>query len=280
MYAVVRTGGKQYRVTAGDIFEVEKLEGEIGEVLTMDDVLLVSDGESATIGQPIVEGATVRAKITGQYRGKKILVFRYRPKKRIRVRRGHRQYLTRLEIESVSFGGVTYDTVPEKAVDEVAKPKRKKKKAAKPAAAVAPIVEDAVVEEPVAEVEVIEDAIVEDTIVEEVMAEEIVAEVEAVEEATVNDPVAEEPVTEVEEIEPVVVEEVAVEEEVADVVELDNLTKITGIGEVFQGRLREEFGITSFGQLATADAEKLAELCERSVEEVEGWISQAKEMES
>ena len=102
MYAVVRTGGKQYRVAAGDILEVEKLEGDVGENITLDDVLLVADGEDVTIGQPTVAGASVTAKITGQHRGKKIQVFRYRPKKRIRVRRGHRQYLTRLEIESVS----------------------------------------------------------------------------------------------------------------------------------------------------------------------------------
>ena len=109
MYAVVKTGGKQYRVTAGQILEVEKLDGAIGDSVTLDDVLLVADGDDVTIGQPAVDGASVVAKITGQYRGKKILSFRYRPKKRIRVRRGHRQYLTRLQIESVSFGGKTYD---------------------------------------------------------------------------------------------------------------------------------------------------------------------------
>jgi len=101
MHAVVRTGGKQYRVTPGDIFEVEKLDGNVGDVISLTDVLLVSDGEDVKIGQPIVDGATVTAKITGQHRGEKILVFRYRPKKRIRVRRGHRQYLTRLEIQSI-----------------------------------------------------------------------------------------------------------------------------------------------------------------------------------
>ncbi len=108
MYAVVRTGGKQYRVTAGDIFEVEKLDGNVGDTLTLDDVLLVSSDDDVRVGQPIVEGARVVARITGQYRGKKILVFRYRPKKRIRVRRGHRQYLTRLEVESVSLNGSSY----------------------------------------------------------------------------------------------------------------------------------------------------------------------------
>jgi large subunit ribosomal protein L21 len=73
----------------------------VGDTVTLDDVLLVADGEAVTIGQPVVAGASVSAKITGQYRGNKILVFRYRPKKRIRVRRGHRQWLTRLQVEAI-----------------------------------------------------------------------------------------------------------------------------------------------------------------------------------
>jgi large subunit ribosomal protein L21 len=102
MYAVIRTGGKQYRVAVGNAVEVEKLEGEVGSTVTLDDVLLVADGENVQVGQPTVEGATVVAKITGQHRGNKVMVFRYRPKKRIRVRKGHRQYLTRLQIESIN----------------------------------------------------------------------------------------------------------------------------------------------------------------------------------
>jgi large subunit ribosomal protein L21 len=102
MYAVVRTGGKQYRVAAGDIVEVEKLDGAIGDVISLADVLLVANGDAVNVGQPNVDGVTVSAKITGQYRGNKIQVFRYRPKKRIRVRKGHRQYLTRLEIQSIN----------------------------------------------------------------------------------------------------------------------------------------------------------------------------------
>jgi large subunit ribosomal protein L21 len=104
MYAVVRTGGKQYRVAAGDILEVEKLAGDVGEKIVLDDILLVANGDDLTVGQPTVEGASVSAKITGQYRGKKIRVFRYQPKKRVRVSKGHRQYLTRLEIESITAG--------------------------------------------------------------------------------------------------------------------------------------------------------------------------------
>lgn len=102
MYAVIRTGGKQYSVAVGNQVEVEKLDGEVGSTITLADVLLVADGDNVQVGQPTVDGATVVAKITGQYRGNKIMVFRYRPKKRIRVRKGHRQYLTRLQIESIN----------------------------------------------------------------------------------------------------------------------------------------------------------------------------------
>lgn len=103
MYAVIRTGGKQYRVAPGDTVEVERLDGNVGDSITLDDVLLVVNEESVKVGAPTVEGATVTAKITGQHRSRKILVFRYRPKKRIRVRKGHRQHLTRLQIESINF---------------------------------------------------------------------------------------------------------------------------------------------------------------------------------
>ncbi len=102
MFAVIRTGGKQYRGAVGNAVEVEKLEGEIGATVTLEDVLMVANGDNVQIGQPVVAGATVVAKITGQYRGTKVMVFRYRPKKRIRVRKGHRQYLTRLQIESIN----------------------------------------------------------------------------------------------------------------------------------------------------------------------------------
>ena len=125
MYAVVRTGGKQYRVGPGDNLEVEKLAGNVGESVVLEDVLLVAGDEGIQIGQPNVEGASVTARITGQHRGEKILVFRYRPKKRIRVRRGHRQYLTRLQILKISGEGYEYvkeerKKAPPESVAEVA----------------------------------------------------------------------------------------------------------------------------------------------------------------
>lgn len=115
MHAVIRTGGKQYYVTAGDILEVEKLAGEIGDTITFDDILMVANDADVTVGQPTVAAAAVTARITGQYRGNKILVFRYRPKKRIRVRRGHRQLITRLEIQSIKLNELEF-TAPVKVV--------------------------------------------------------------------------------------------------------------------------------------------------------------------
>ena len=102
MYAVIRTGGKQYRVAAGDSVEVEKLVGDVGSAITLNDVLLVANGDTVTVGTPNVEGATVTAKISGQYKGEKIRILKYRPKKRIRVRKGHRQFITRLQIEAIN----------------------------------------------------------------------------------------------------------------------------------------------------------------------------------
>ena len=103
MYAVIRTGGKQYSVAPGDSVEVEKLPGNVGDSIQLTDVLLVSNGDAVQIGTPTVTGASVSAKITGQYKGNKVRILRYRPKKRIRVRMGHRQFITRLQIESIQL---------------------------------------------------------------------------------------------------------------------------------------------------------------------------------
>jgi large subunit ribosomal protein L21 len=103
MYAVVETGGKQYRVAPGDWLEVERLAGEIGDQLTLERVLLVHDGEQAVIGQPLVEGAKVLATVKAQHKGRKVIVFKYRPKQRYRRKKGHRQQLTRLHIDAIEM---------------------------------------------------------------------------------------------------------------------------------------------------------------------------------
>lgn len=101
MYAVVQTGGKQYRAAPGEVIDVEKLPVEVGEKVVLDQVLLVVDGEAIAVGQPVVPGAMVTARVTGQRRRRKVLFFHYVPKKRERKRHGHRQPYTRLLIESI-----------------------------------------------------------------------------------------------------------------------------------------------------------------------------------
>lgn len=101
MYAVVRSGGRQYRVQAGDQFLVEKLPVEAGQQITLDEVLLVADDDGAKIGTPLVEGARVIATVLAQEKGPKIRIFKYRPKQRYRRRAGHRQTYTRLRVDEI-----------------------------------------------------------------------------------------------------------------------------------------------------------------------------------
>jgi large subunit ribosomal protein L21 len=101
MYAIIRTGGKQYQVAAGDTLRVEKLQGEVGDAVEIDDVLMVVDGDDVKIGQPQVEGATVVAKIAEQGKAKKIIVFKKKRRKGYQVKRGHRQLFTALTIEEI-----------------------------------------------------------------------------------------------------------------------------------------------------------------------------------
>ena len=100
-YAVIRSGGKQYTVREGDSLTVEKLMGEPGESLEIADVLMVSDGDNITVGAPLVSGAKVMAEIVEHGKGKKIVVFKYKPKVRYRKRTGHRQQYTKLAIKQI-----------------------------------------------------------------------------------------------------------------------------------------------------------------------------------
>ena len=101
MYAVVLTGGKQYRVQEGDVIYVEKLNAEVESTVELTEVLAVSNGEKLTVGSPVVEGATVTAKVVAQGKAKKITVFKYKPKKDYRKKTGHRQPYTKLVIEKI-----------------------------------------------------------------------------------------------------------------------------------------------------------------------------------
>ena len=100
MYAIIQTGGKQYKAAVGDELLVEKIDAEPGAEVSMD-VLLVADGEAVTVGNPIVEGVKATAKVLEQGKGKKVIVFKYKPKKNIRTKRGHRQPYTRVEITAI-----------------------------------------------------------------------------------------------------------------------------------------------------------------------------------
>ncbi len=104
MYAVIETGGKQYRVEVGTELEVEHLEVEPGAAITLDRVLLVADGDAASIGRPTVTDAVVSAEVLRQDRGPKLISFKYRPKARSRVKKGHRQELTVLRVTDVRLG--------------------------------------------------------------------------------------------------------------------------------------------------------------------------------
>lgn len=104
MYAIVRTGGKQYRVSEGDRIAVERLDAAEGEEVALGEVLLVADGERVTVGAPTVEGASVRARVDGHDRGRKVTVFKYKNKTRRRVLKGHRQHRTRLVVTGIAAG--------------------------------------------------------------------------------------------------------------------------------------------------------------------------------
>jgi large subunit ribosomal protein L21 len=104
MYAVIETGGKQYRVEVGTELEVELIDAQPGQAITLDRVLLVGDGEDTAIGRPVVANAAVEAEVLRRDRGDKVIVFKYRPKARRRVKKGHRQDYTILRVTDVKLG--------------------------------------------------------------------------------------------------------------------------------------------------------------------------------
>jgi len=101
MYAVIKTGGKQYCVTPGEQLQVEKISGEVGDAVTFDQVMLTSDGEAVQIGRPFIENAKVVARIARHGKGRKIVVFKYKRRKNYRRKRGHRQLFTLIKIEDI-----------------------------------------------------------------------------------------------------------------------------------------------------------------------------------
>lgn len=101
MYAVIKTGGKQYRVTPGDMLKVEKLDGNVGDSIAFDRVLLTSDGEDINLGKPYLEDTKVYASIARQAKDKKVIVFKYKKRKGYRKKQGHRQNFTLIKIDNI-----------------------------------------------------------------------------------------------------------------------------------------------------------------------------------
>src|SRR5664279_4094571 len=130
MYAVIETGGKQYRVELGTELEVELLDVEPGQEINLERILLIADGDNASVGQPIVADAAVKAMVLRQDRGPKTISFKYRPKARSRVKKGHRQELTVLKITDVRLGDKSAAADAKVVADAAAAEKSKVSKAA------------------------------------------------------------------------------------------------------------------------------------------------------
>ncbi|MEL6436178.1 MAG: 50S ribosomal protein L21 [Pseudomonadota bacterium] len=105
MFAVIKTGGKQYRVTAEDVLKLEKIDGEAGEIIQFGDVLMVGEGDDVTVGAPLVDGASVAAEVVEQGRGRKVIAFKKRRRQNSRRKKGHRQLLTTVRISEILTGG-------------------------------------------------------------------------------------------------------------------------------------------------------------------------------
>jgi large subunit ribosomal protein L21 len=134
MYAVVTTGGKQYRVEAGSELVIERLAADAGASVTFDRVLLVGDGEAVTIGTPTVEGASVSGTVLGEELGPKLIIFKFKQKATYRRTRGHRQHLMRVRIDEINASAkkAKAEKADASAAEETAeKPKRTRKAAAK-----------------------------------------------------------------------------------------------------------------------------------------------------
>lgn len=132
MFAVMKTGGKQYKVAADDVVKIERLEGEAGDTVSFENVLMVGGDDGVTVGAPFVEGATVVGEVVDQGRGRKIIIFKKRRRQNSRRKNGHRQYFTSVRITDILVGGAK-----PKAAKKAA-PKKDDAKAEKPAAKAAP----------------------------------------------------------------------------------------------------------------------------------------------
>ena len=120
MFAVVKTGGKQYRVTEGDVITVEKLAGEAGKSVKLDEVLMVGDDKGVKVGEPIVKGATVTAEVLDQKKDKKIVVFKKKRRHNYRRKKGHRQEITVLRVTKIAKAAAKKKAPAKKKTEEAA----------------------------------------------------------------------------------------------------------------------------------------------------------------
>jgi large subunit ribosomal protein L21 len=104
VYAIIKTGGKQYKVSPGDVLDIERIKGETGDTVEFDTVITVADGDSVQVGTPTLDGVSVTAELEEQYRGKKIVVFKIKRRKGYRRRQGHRQDLSRVRVLEINQG--------------------------------------------------------------------------------------------------------------------------------------------------------------------------------
>ncbi len=135
MFAVIKAGGRQYRVAANDVIEIDRIAGDVGDAIAFDQVLMLGGSDGATVGNPVVDGATVAGEVVEHRRGAKILVFKKRRRKNSRRSRGHRQHLTLVRITDILTDG---KAAPKKAAAK-AKPKAEKEEPAAEVATAAPV---------------------------------------------------------------------------------------------------------------------------------------------
>ena len=248
MHAVIRTGGKQYRVAADDVIKVEKLSGDAGDVVVFDEILAVGDGDAAQLGAPLVDGASVAARVIAQDRGEKIIVFKKKRRKNYRRRKGHRQDLTVLRIEEILTGGKkAAKTGGAKPAAKKTAPKDDKqgdkKKDEKPAAKA-----DDKKEAPAKPVK------------EEAAKKDAPAKKEAAPKKA--DAKAD-----------------TKADQKSDKGATDDLKKLGGVGPAMEKKLNEA-GITSFAQLAKLKKAEIAELEETvgAKGKVDAWVAEAKDL--
>lgn len=136
MYAVIKTGGKQYKVAAGDYLKVEKLDGDVGSKVVIDKILMLADGDNVTIGSPLVTGAKINATVLSHGKGDKVMIFKFHRRKHYRKTQGHRQSYTEIQIDDINGKGAAQaEAKPTAAKKEAAaKPATKTAAAKKPAA--------------------------------------------------------------------------------------------------------------------------------------------------